>query len=93
MWRNHKPLYMNEISQLIKISKFLQRLAYFLFVFIWGEVIFYFTNYSSPGQLFYNEYGANGISLYLGSFLILSIILSVQSKRINDIANRIKKTE
>lgn len=84
---------MNEISQLIKISKFLQSLAYFLFVFIWGEVIFYFTNYSSPGELFYKEYGANGISLYLGSILVFIIILSAQSKRISDIAYRIKKTE
>ena len=84
---------MNEINQLIKISKNLQRLAYFLFVFIWGEVIFYFTNYSSPGQLFYKEYGADGISIYLGSIMVFVIILSVQSKRINDIADRIKKTQ
>ncbi|KVV16250.1 hypothetical protein [Flavobacterium sp. TAB 87] len=84
---------MTEINQLIKISKFLQRLAYFLFVFIWGEIIFYFTNYSSPGELFYKEYGANGISLYLGSILVLIIILSAQSKRISDIAYRIKKTK
>lgn len=84
---------MNEINRLIKISKNLQRLAYFLFVFIWGEVIFYFTNYSSPGELFYKEYGKDGISLYLGGILIFVIILSVQSKKISDIANRIKSTE
>jgi len=84
---------MNEISQLIKISIFLQRLAYFLFIFIWGEVIFYFTNYSSLGELLYKEYGANGVSLYLGSILALILILSAQSKKISDIANRMKKTE
>jgi hypothetical protein len=84
---------MNEINQLIKISKFLQRLAYFLFVFIWGEVVFYFTNYSSPGGLLYKEYGTNGVSLYFGSILVLILILSAQSKRISDIAYRIKKTE
>jgi hypothetical protein len=93
MWRNYNTFYMNEISQLIKISNFLQRLALFLFVFIWGEVIFYFTKYSSPGQLFYYEYGESGVSIYLGSILALILILSVQSKRITDIAYRIKKTE
>ncbi|KFF06067.1 hypothetical protein B0A68_11685 [Flavobacterium reichenbachii] len=84
---------MYEINLLIKISKSLQRLAYVLFLFIWGEVLFYFTNYSSPRELFYKAYGADGISLYLGSILFLIIILSVLSKRVSDIADRMKKTE
>jgi hypothetical protein len=84
---------MKEINQLIKVSKFLQRLAYFLFVFVWGEFIFYFTNYSSPGQLFYNEYGENGIGLYLAFIFTLIIILSAQSKKISDLAYKIKNNE
>ncbi|KRD58470.1 hypothetical protein ASE40_19275 [Flavobacterium sp. Root935] len=84
---------MDEINRLIKISKKIQFLAYFLFVFIWGEVVFYFTNYSSPGELFYKEYGVNGISLYLGGILIFVILLSVQSKRISDIADQIKRSK
>lgn len=83
---------MNEMNQLIKISKTLQRLAYFLFVFIWVEVVFSFSKYSSPGELFYVEYGINGISIYLGSILILILILSSQSYRISNIASKINKS-
>jgi len=84
---------MNETDKLIKISIFFQRLALFMFIFIWAEIIFYFTDYSSPGQLFYKEYGINGISTYYLIIMIFVFLFSVQSKKINDIAYKISKTE
>lgn len=81
---------MNEIKQLTKVSRFLQYLAYFLFMFIWGEIFFIFSNHTSPGQLLYNEYGENGISLYLGFTIVLAILLSAQSKKINDVIRKLE---
>ncbi len=83
---------MKEINQLFKISKFLQYLAFFIFFFNWADFIFYFTNYSSPGELCYKEYGLNGISIYYGLIIILSVILLAQSKKIADIAYELEKT-
>ena len=80
---------MKEIKQLIGISKFLERLALFLFVFIWAEVIFIFLKYASPGQLLYKEYGENGMAYYLILILTFMFILLGKAKKINDLANKI----
>ena len=80
---------MKEIKQLIKISIFLQRIAYFLFIFIWAEAISIFVKYPAPGQLLYKEYGANAMASYLGFIIFFILILSAQSKKIKDLANEI----
>lgn len=80
---------MKEIKQLIKISKFLQRTALLLFVFIWAEAISVFTKYPAPGQLLYKEYGANAMASYLGFIIIFILVLSAQSKKIKDLSNEI----
>lgn len=80
---------MKEIKQLIKISTFLQRLAYTIFILIWVEAISVFTKYPAPGQLLYKEYGANAMASYLGFIIIFTLILSAQSKKIKDLANEI----
>jgi len=81
---------MKEVNQLIRISKFLQRLGLFLFVFIWAEAILGFTKYSAPGKLLYREYGVNGMSLYFLAIFVFMFILLAQSKKINDVANAIR---
>jgi uncharacterized membrane protein len=80
---------MKYIKQLKKISRFLQRLAYFFLLVVAVEPIIAFTDFSSPGTLFLDEYGINGFGSYIIIMLIVFFLLSAQSKKVDDIAIKI----
>lgn len=76
---------MKETQELKKISKLFQRISLLVFFPIWIELIMIFTKYSSPLQLFYNEYGNIGIVIYFGLIFTCVLFFARLSSKIDSI--------
>lgn len=81
---------MKEIEDLRKLSKKFYRIALFMIIPLWIELIMIFLKYNSPGQLFQNEYGINGMTLYLGLIFFLMFYFGIQSSKIESVANKLE---